>query len=81
MISPAIAVIAELIRARGTLIDKELYENVRNALNTFDMDISRKDFNKLLMTLELRGYIRVEGIKKEARIVHLVKVPSKSGGK
>jgi len=76
MISPAVAIIAELIRAKGTLVDAELYDNVKAAMKAFDAEITWREFNKLLMTLELRGYISVESAKKGYKIVHLRKTPA-----
>lgn len=66
------AILAELLK-RGTLTERELYESVRKIVESTGGDISRSEFLKMLMTLELRGYIRVEGAR---RIVQLVRTPS-----
>lgn len=73
----AVILLSELSRLKGSATDRELYENVKKATEAVGIEISRNDFMKLLMTLELRGYIRVEGIKKNSRMVHLVKTGSR----
>lgn len=73
----AIILLSELSRLKGSATDRELYENVKKAVESVGIDISRSDFTKLLMTLELRGYIRVEGIKRDSRMVHLAKTNSR----
>jgi len=75
MIPVGAVVLSELARSRGSLLDRELYENVKKVMEAFGVELSRSEFNKILMTLELRGYIRVEGVKRDARIVHLVRIP------
>ncbi len=73
----AVILLSELSRLKGSATDRELYENVKKAAEAVGIEISRSDFTKLLMSLELRGYIRVEGIKKNSRMVHLVKIESR----
>ena len=75
MIPVSAIVISELMRCRGSQLDRELYENVRKVVEAFGIELSRSEFNKILMTLELRGYVRVEAVKRESRIVYLVKTP------
>lgn len=66
-------ILAELARQKGVLRDKELYESIKKLASSFNEDVSQSRFYKALMMLELRGYVRVESIKKNSRIVYLVK--------
>ncbi|HDI32054.1 MAG TPA: hypothetical protein ENF80_04465 [Thermofilum sp.] len=68
-----VLILAELARQKGALRDKELYENIKKLASSFNEDISQGRFRKALMMLEIRGYIRVESIKKSSRIVYLVR--------
>ncbi|MDW8004891.1 MAG: hypothetical protein RMI04_08795 [Thermofilaceae archaeon] len=61
-------ILAELLR-RGATTERELYESVKKALEPYGIDISRSEFSKLIMTLELRGYIRVEGARKIVQLI------------
>ncbi|RLE59242.1 MAG: hypothetical protein DRJ35_06175 [Thermoprotei archaeon] len=65
--------LTELKRKGGTAKDKELYENVKKLLEHSNGDISFSEFNKLLMILEVRGFIKVDHIKKNLRMVYLIK--------
>lgn len=69
--------LTELKRKGGSAKDKELYENVKKLLEYSDGDISLNEFNKLLMTLEVRGFIKVDHIKKNLRIIYLVRNTNK----
>lgn len=73
-------VLSELKRNNGTLNDKDLYENVNKALKYVGQEISPKEFNKLLLILETRGYIRVEGSRKNMRIIKLLKKEANTSG-
>lgn len=57
----------------GKLRDRELYENVKQLLEQEGVDLSRSQFNKLLMVLEVRGFIKVDQIKKNTRMVYLAR--------
>jgi len=57
----------------GKLRDRELYENVKQLLEHEGSDISRSQFNKFLMVLEIRGFLKVEHIKKNTRMVYLAR--------
>ena len=73
MLPLTILVMSELKRMGGTAKDRDLFENVRKlceALNGQDLSFSR--FNKVLMSLELKGFVRVESIKRGYRMVYLV---------
>lgn len=65
--------LTELKRKGGSAKDKELYENVKKLLEHSNGDISFSEFNKLLMILEVRGFIKVDHIKKNLRMVYLIK--------
>ena len=65
--------LTELKRQGGKVRDRELYENVKKLIEQSGGDISRTEFNKLLMMLEVRGYIRVEQIRKNSRMIYLAK--------
>ncbi|OYT31348.1 MAG: hypothetical protein B6U94_03315 [Thermofilum sp. ex4484_79] len=73
MFSPEIFILAELIRLNGMSRDKNLYESLKKIYSSMDRDISLSQYNKALMKLEIRGYIRVESIKRGSRMVYLVK--------
>ncbi len=65
--------LTELKRRGGSARDKELFEYVKKHLEYMGKDISKTEFVKALMTLEVRGFIRVEHIKKNTWMVYLVK--------
>jgi Cdc6-like AAA superfamily ATPase len=73
-------VLSELKRNNGTLNDKDLYENVNKALKYVGQEMSPKEFSKLLLILETRGYIRVEGSRKNMRIIKLLKKEANMSG-
>lgn len=62
-------VLAELLR-KGTTTERELYESVKKIVESMGGEISKSEFTKLLMKLELRGYLRIEGSR---RIVQLIR--------
>lgn len=66
----------ELIRVGGTAKDKDLYENLKKIVSAMNGEISYSTFNKTLMVLEIRGYVRVESIRRGTRMVYLIKKPS-----
>lgn len=72
MLPPTVIIILELKRRKGSARDKDLYEAVKQILSSMSGDISFSQFNKMLMTLELRGLIRVEPLKKNVRTVYLM---------
>ena len=73
MLPVTTVIVMELERRRGTAKDRELFEAVKHILSSFNGDISFSQFNKALMTLELQGIVRVEPLRKNVRIVYLVK--------
>ncbi|MEM0042396.1 MAG: hypothetical protein QXF46_03035 [Thermofilaceae archaeon] len=67
-------ILVELLK-RGTITEKDLYESVRKSVENAGGELPRSEFLKLLMTLELRGYVKVEGTR---RVVQLVRTPSEA---
>jgi len=65
-----IFILRELRKNNGTLTDKELYRIVRKIYNE---NLSFSEFNKMLMTLEIRGKIIVEPLKRNLRIIRLAR--------
>ncbi len=63
-----IVILRILRRSNGTATDKELFRAVKKILGD---DISRSQFNKMLMVLEVRGMVIVEPLKKDLKIVRL----------
>ncbi len=63
-----IVILRILKRSNGTATDKELFRAVKKVLGD---DISRSQFNKMLMVLEVRGMVIVEPLKKDLKIVRL----------
>lgn len=62
-------ILSELLR-KSMLTERELYESVKKIVEGMGGELPRNKFNKLLMTLELRGYLRVEGTKRIVQLVH-----------
>ncbi len=73
MFSPEHFILAELIRMNGMARDKDLYESLKKIYEGINKEFSLSIYNKALMKLEIRGFIRVESIKRGSRMVYLVK--------
>jgi hypothetical protein len=58
----------EVLRKKGALTDAELFE----ALSEEFKDLGFKDFNDLLMRLEISGRIRVDSMIRGKRRIELV---------
>ena len=67
-IHPAYYVLLEFLRKKGAMTDAELFE----ALNEEFKDLGFKDFNELLMRLEIGGKIRMASMVRGKRRVELV---------
>jgi hypothetical protein len=65
---PAHYVLLEILKKKGAMTDAELYE----ALNEEFNDLGFKDFNELLMRLEISGKIRTASVVRGKRRVELV---------
>ncbi len=58
-------VIDEIARHGGSITFSELYQSIRN---DYGFEISRTELLKTILTLELRGYIVVNRVRKEYHI-------------
>jgi hypothetical protein len=65
---PAYYVLLEILRRKGAMTDVELFE----ALNEDLKDLGFKDFNEMLMRLEIGGKIRLASVVRGKRRVELV---------
>ncbi len=63
---PTVAVLEAVVRAGGTIAGDALFMELRKS-----RDISFGEFLKLLMVLELRGFVRVTTISEEKFFVHI----------
>jgi hypothetical protein len=62
---PAYYVLLEILKKKGAMADTDLFE----ALNEQFADLGVKDFNELLMRLEISGRIRVTSMSRGKRRV------------
>ena len=65
---PAYQVLLEVLTKKGAMADTELFE----ALNEELKDLGFKDFNELLMRLEVAGKIRTASMARGKRRIELV---------
>jgi hypothetical protein len=65
---PAIFVLLEILGKKGDLTDDELF----NQLNSEFDDLGIKDFNDLLLSLEVSGKIRTSGMSRGKRRVEII---------
>ena len=65
---PAYYFLLEILKKKGTMIDAELFE----ALSEEFKDLGFKDFNELLMRLEISGRIRTASMVRGKRRIELV---------
>jgi len=65
---PAYYVLLEILKRKGAMTDAELFE----VLNEEFKDLGFKDFNELLMRLEIRGRIRTTSMVRGKRRIELV---------
>jgi hypothetical protein len=65
---PAYFVLLELLQKKGAMTDAELFE----ALNEEYEDLGFKDFNEILMQLEIAGKIRNTSMSRGKRRVELI---------
>lgn len=68
------AILYVLRREGGSLDEKELYKKVLDTLQNYDREreITFKEFNKALLSLETRGLVTVTTLKKNMRVVRLL---------
>jgi hypothetical protein len=65
---PTYFVLLDLLKKKGALPDTELFE----ALTGEFKDLGFKDFNELLMRLEIAGKVRVTSMARNKRRVELI---------
>jgi hypothetical protein len=65
---PAYFVLLEVLNKKGAMTDAELFD----ALNEEFKDLGFKDFNELLMQLEVRGKVRTTSMARGKRRVELI---------
>jgi hypothetical protein len=65
---PAYYVLLEVLKKKGAMTDAELFE----VLNEEFKDLGFKDFNDLLMRLEIGGKIRTASVVRGKRRIELV---------
>lgn len=65
---PAYFVLLEILQKKGAMMDTDLFD----ALNEEYEDLGFKDFNELLMRLEIGGKIRTMSLARGKRRIELV---------
>ena len=65
---PAYIVLLEILTKKGDMVDDDLYDALKSEFE----DLGYKDFNDLLLTLEVSGKIRTSSLSRGKRRVELV---------
>ncbi|MCW4000569.1 MAG: hypothetical protein NWE93_10040 [Candidatus Bathyarchaeota archaeon] len=65
---PAFSYILEVLQKKGDMTDDDLYEQIKDEYE----DLGFKDFNELLMDLEVSGKVRTSSMARGKRRVELV---------
>lgn len=65
---PAYFILLDFLQKKGAMTDTELFENLREESE----DLGFKDFNELLMRLEISGKIRMTSMSRGKRRVELI---------
>ena len=65
---PAYATLLEVLAKKGDMVDDDLF----NALKDEHEDLGYKDFNELLMRLEVGGKIRTSSMARGKRRIELI---------
>jgi hypothetical protein len=65
---PAYSVLIEILTKKGDMVDDDLFDALKSE---FD-DLGYKDFNELLLMLEVSGKIRTSSLSRGKRRVELV---------
>jgi len=65
---PAYYALLEILKKKGTMTDAELFDALSEEYN----DLGFKDFNELLMRLEISGKIRTSSIARGKRRIELL---------
>ena len=66
---PAYSFLLEVLTKKGDLTDDDLFDNLKNEYE----DLGFKDFNDLLLKLEISGKIRSSSMSRGKRRIELVK--------
>jgi len=65
---PAYSVLIEILTKKGDMVDDDLFDALKSELE----DLGYKDFNDLLLMLEVSGKIRTSSLSRGKRRVELV---------
>jgi hypothetical protein len=65
---PAYSAVIELLSKKGDMVDDDLFDAVKEEFE----DLGYKDFNELLMRLEVAGKIRTSSMARGKRRIELV---------
>jgi len=65
---PAFSFIIEILQKKGDLTDDDLFEQVKEEYE----DLGFKDFNQLLLNLEVSGKVRTSSMARGKRRIELV---------
>jgi hypothetical protein len=67
-IRPAYFVILEILNKKGDMVDDDLFSQLKEEFE----DLGYKDFNDILMRMEVRGKIRTTSMSRGKRRIELV---------
>ena len=67
-IRPAFFIVLEILNKKGDMIDDDLYSQLKEEFE----DLGYKDFNDILMRLEVSGKIRTTSMSRGKRRVELI---------
>jgi len=65
---PAFFVLLEILNKKGDMVDEDLFSQFKEEFN----DLGYKDFNDILMRLEISGKIRTTSLSRGKRRVELI---------
>ncbi len=65
---PAFFVLLEILNKKGDMVDDDLFNQLKEAFE----DLGYKDFNEILMRLEVSGKIRTTSMSRGKRRVELI---------
>ncbi len=65
---PAYFVVLEILEKKGDMIDDDLFSQLKDAFE----DLGYKDFNNILLRLEISGKIRTTSMSRGKRRVELI---------
>jgi hypothetical protein len=65
---PAYSVLMEILTKKGDMVDDDLFDALKSELE----DLGYKDFNDILLMLEVSGKIRTSSLSRGKRRVELV---------